>query len=60
MKATKIVIIGLGVSGFIAAKTAKKVNPDAQITIIDQKEYDMFSPCGLPFVMEGVIDEFDE
>ncbi|MCD4676501.1 MAG: NAD(P)/FAD-dependent oxidoreductase, partial [Desulfobacula sp.] len=50
MKATKIVIIGLGVSGFIAAKTAKKVNPDVQITIIDQKEYDMFSPCGLPFV----------
>lgn len=60
MKATIIVIIGLGVGGFIAAKTARKVNPDAQITIIDQKEYDMFSPCGLPFVMEGVIDEFDE
>lgn len=60
MKSTKIIIIGLGVGGFIAAKTAKKVNPDAEITIIDEKEYDMFSPCGLPFVMEGVIDEFDE
>ena len=60
MKPTKIVIIGLGVGGFIAAKTAKKVNPDAQITIVDEKEYDMFSPCGLPFVMEGVIAEFDE
>lgn len=60
MKSTKIIIIGLGVGGFIAAKTAKKVNPDAEITIIDEKEYDMFSPCGLPFVMEGVIDEFDD
>ena len=60
MKSTKIVIIGLGVGGFIAAKTAKKVNPDAQITIIDEKEYDMFSPCGLPFVIEGVIGEFAE
>ncbi len=60
MKSTKIIIIGLGVGGFIASKTAKKVNPDAEITIIDEKEYDMFSPCGLPFVMEGVVDEFDD
>lgn len=60
MKSTKIVIIGLGVGGFTASKTAKKVNPDAEITIIDEKEYDMFSPCGLPFVMEGVVDEFDD
>lgn len=60
MKSTKIVIIGLGVGGFIASKTAKKVNPDAQITIIDEKKYDMFSPCGLPFVMEGVVDKFDD
>ena len=60
MKSTKIIIIGLGVGGFIASKTAKKVNPDAEITIIDEKKYDMFSPCGLPFVMEGVVDEFDD
>jgi len=60
MKSTKIIIIGLGVGGFISSKTAKKVNPDAEITIIDEKEYDMFSPCGLPFVMEGVVDEFDD
>ena len=37
MKPNKIVIIGLGVGGFIAAKTAKKTNPDAWITIIDEK-----------------------
>lgn len=60
MKPTKIVIIGLEVGGFIAAKTAKKVNPGAEITIVDEKEYGMFSPCGLPFVTVGVIAEFDE
>ncbi|MBN2488336.1 MAG: FAD-dependent oxidoreductase [Methanosarcinaceae archaeon] len=60
MKSTEIVIIGLGVGGFIAAKTAKKVNPDAQITIIDEKEYDMFSACGLPFAMEGIVGDFEE
>jgi len=59
MKPTKIVIIGLGAGGFIASKTARRVNPDAEITVIDEKEYDMFSPCGLPFVMEGIVDDFD-
>jgi NADH oxidase (H2O2-forming) len=60
MKPTEIVIIGLGVGGFIAAKTAKKINPNARITIIDEKKYDMFSACGLPFAMEGIISDFDE
>ena len=60
MKPTKIVIIGLGVGGFIAAKTAKKVNSSAEITIIDEKEYDMFSACGLPFAMEGIVRDFEE
>lgn len=60
MKSTKIVVIGLGVGGFIAAKTAKKVNSSAEITIIDEKEYDMFSACGLPFAMEGIVRDFDE
>ena len=50
MKPTEIAIINSGVGGFIAAK---KVNSSAEITIIDEKEYDM-SACKLPFAMEGL------
>ena len=50
MKPTEIAI-NHSVAGFIAAK---KVNSSAEITIIDEKEYDMYSTCKLPFAMEGL------
>lgn len=56
----QIVIIGLGSSGFSSALSAKKTDSSAKITIIDKKQYDMFSPCGLPFVIEGKIPTFEE
>ncbi|HID27366.1 MAG TPA: hypothetical protein EYP22_06030 [Methanosarcinales archaeon] len=51
----KILIIGLGGAGFFAAMSAKKTNKDAEITIIEKRDYDMFSPCGLPYAIEGII-----
>ena len=57
MTENNIVIIGLGVGGFSALMAAKKTSPDAHITIIERRNYDMFSPCGLPFVIEGIIPD---
>jgi len=51
----KLVIIGLGAAGFAAALAAKKTNRDTDITIIDEKDYDLLHPCGLPFALEGKI-----
>lgn len=51
----KIVIIGLGAAGFAAAMAAKKTNKDAEIVIIDKKDYDLGHPCGIPFYLEGKI-----
>ena len=51
MKPTKITITDPDVGGFIAAK---KVNSSAEITIIDEKEYDTYPTCKLPFAMEGL------
>ncbi|MFQ6119114.1 MAG: FAD-dependent oxidoreductase [Methanosarcinales archaeon] len=51
----KILIIGFGGAGFFAAMSAKKTNKDAEITIIEKRDYDMFSPCGLPYAIEGII-----
>lgn len=55
MKGKKIVIIGFGAGGFSALMAAKKTSRDVQVTIIEKRNYDMFSPCGLPFVIEGTI-----
>ena len=55
---TKIVIIGLGAAGFGAALAAKKQDRNAEITIIDNKDFDLMHQCGLPFVLEGEIKDF--
>lgn len=54
-----IVIIGLGTAGFAAVLAAKKTDRKVQITVIDDKTYDLMHPCGLPYAVEGVIDSFD-
>ncbi|HIH45099.1 MAG TPA: FAD-dependent oxidoreductase [Candidatus Methanoperedenaceae archaeon] len=53
MSQRKIIIIGLGSAGFAAALAAKKTDPKAALTIIEKRGFDMFSPCGLPFAIEG-------
>ena len=55
-----ILIIGLGVGGLYASKAAANTNRKANITIIEQRDFDMFSPCGLPFAIEGVVPNFEE
>jgi len=56
----RIVIVGLGTSGFAAILAAKKTDRAAEITVIDDKTYDLMHPCGLPYAVEGVIGDFDE
>ena len=51
----KVVILGLGAAGFGAALAAKKQDRKAEITIIDNKDFDLLHQCGLPFVIEGKI-----
>lgn len=56
----KIVIIGLGAAGFGAALAIKKQDRKAEITILDEKNFDLMHQCGLPFVIEGKIKSFSE
>ena len=51
----KLVIIGLGAAGFAAALAARKTASNINIAIIDDKNYDLMHPCGLPFALEGKI-----
>ena len=51
----RTVIIGFGAAGFYASKSAMSSGKN-EITIIEKRNYDMFSPCGLPFAVEGIVD----
>ncbi|MGB9167871.1 MAG: FAD-dependent oxidoreductase [Nitrososphaeraceae archaeon] len=55
-----IVIIGGVAAGTSAASKAKRINPDANITIIQQEPIVSYGSCGLPYVLEGIIDDFSE
>ena len=59
-KPLEIIIIGLGAGGLYASKSALAYNRNCHVTIIEKRDFDQFSPCGLPFVIEGVIKDFDE
>ncbi|KCZ72660.1 NAD(P)H-nitrite reductase [Candidatus Methanoperedens nitroreducens] len=51
----KIIILGLGSGGFAASLAIRRNDPEASVTIIEKRTYDMFSPCGMPFAIEGIV-----
>ncbi|MBW2277082.1 MAG: FAD-dependent oxidoreductase [Deltaproteobacteria bacterium] len=57
---TEIVIVGLGAGGLYASKSALIHNKQCRISILERRDHDQFSPCGLPFVLEGVVDSFED
>lgn len=56
----KIVLVGLGAGGLFAGIAVKKQNRNASLIVIDKKDYDLLSPCGLPFAIEGVVPSFND
>ncbi len=50
-----IVIIGLGTGGLYAARWASRINRKEEITIIEKRNYETYSPCSIPQVIEGKI-----
>ncbi|EMR73180.1 NAD(FAD)-dependent dehydrogenase [Thaumarchaeota archaeon SCGC AB-539-E09] len=55
----KIVIIGLGTGGLYSSRAASRYDRKVEITIIEKRDYDMFSPCGLPYALEGMVESFE-
>jgi len=51
----KLVICGFGSAGYSALMTIKRINPKAEVTIIDPKIKELMHPCGLPYALEGVV-----
>ncbi|MDD3128523.1 MAG: NAD(P)/FAD-dependent oxidoreductase [Candidatus Methanomethylophilaceae archaeon] len=54
--ARRIVIIGSGAAGLTAASAARKKDKDARITVITEDEHIAYSPCAIPWVLEGVSE----
>jgi len=54
--ARKIIVIGTGAAGMPAASAARRTDKDAEITVFTDDEFIAYSPCVIPWVLEGVLD----
>jgi len=59
-KRNKIVVIGGTACGPKAAARARRCDPHAQITIVEQGKYLSTATCGLPYYVSGVISSRQE
>jgi len=50
----------LGTGGLYSSRAAQRYNRKTQITIIEKRDYHMFSPCGIPYAIEGTVKSFDD
>lgn len=51
--AKKIIIIGSGAAGMSTASAARKADADAEITVFTEDEDIAYSPCAIPWGIEG-------
>ncbi len=51
----KVVVIGHGTAGQTAAAVVKKVNLEAEVTVLEKHKYVAFHPCSLPAVLGGKL-----
>jgi len=48
-----IIVIGSGAAGLTAASSAKRTDPRANVTVFTEDRYIAYSPCVIPWVLEG-------
>ena len=56
----KILVIGGVAAGPSAASKAKRIDPDADVKIIQNEKVVSYGACGMPYVIEGIVKEFQE
>lgn len=58
-KAQKIVIIGGVAAGPKAAARARRLNPEAEIVMLERGELTSYAGCGMPFFISGMIQDYN-
>jgi NADPH-dependent 2,4-dienoyl-CoA reductase/sulfur reductase-like enzyme len=53
----RIIVIGGLAAGPSAASKAKRVNPDADVTLFEQDEYISYGICEMPYYIQGLIGD---
>ncbi len=54
-----ILVLGASAAGLKAAARARRLMPQAAITVIDQRTFISYGACGLPYFLSGEIQDLD-
>jgi len=60
MSNTRILVIGAVACGAKAASRIRRLNPCAEITMIDQGKYISYAGCGLPYHISGKVRDIED
>ncbi|MDK2796061.1 MAG: CoA-dependent sulfur oxidoreductase [Archaeoglobaceae archaeon] len=50
----KVAVIGGGAAGMSAASRIKSLHPDWEVAVFEAKNFVSHTPCGIPYVVEGI------
>ena len=56
----RIVVIGSVAAGASAASKAKRVDPDADVKIVQEENVVSYGACGIPYLIEGIVNNIEE
>jgi NADPH-dependent 2,4-dienoyl-CoA reductase/sulfur reductase-like enzyme len=56
----RLVVVGGVAAGTKAASRARRVDPEAEVTVYQEEPEPSISECGLPYLLSGVVDERDD
>jgi NADPH-dependent 2,4-dienoyl-CoA reductase/sulfur reductase-like enzyme len=57
---TRILVIGGVAAGTSAASKAKRIDPDADVKMIQEENVVSYGACGIPYVIEGIISNIEK
>ena len=55
----RVLVVGGVAAGMSAATRLRRLDEEAQITVLERGEHVSFANCGLPYYVGGVIEERD-
>jgi len=56
----KIIVIGANAAGAKAASKAKRMNPSAEITVVDRGSFISYGACGIPYYIGNMVHDEKE
>lgn len=60
MSTEKLVVVGGDAAGMSAAAKAKRMDSDMDVVVFERQDYVSFGLCGLPYYIEGKVDNLED